>query len=62
MHILSSVPITLGRENIILYLFSLEIVSDWLLFNAIFSAIFWREEVTFQWDNDEVRFVLDQHA
>jgi hypothetical protein len=35
------------------------------LFNAnsaIFSAISWREQVNFQWDNDEVRFVLDQHA
>jgi hypothetical protein len=22
----------------------------------------WREQVHFQWDDDEVRFVLDQHA
>jgi hypothetical protein len=22
----------------------------------------WREQVNFQWDDDEVRFVLDQHA
>jgi hypothetical protein len=28
-----------------------------------FSAISWREQVTFQWDdNDDVCFVLDQHA
>jgi hypothetical protein len=27
-----------------------------------FSAISRREKVTFQWDDDEVRFVLDQHA
>ena len=27
-----------------------------------FSAISWREQVNFQWDDDEVRFVLDQHA
>ena len=27
-----------------------------------FSAISWREQVNFQWDNDEVHFVLDQHA
>ena len=27
-----------------------------------FSTISWREQVTFQWDDDEVRFVLDQHA
>ena len=25
-----------------------------------FSAISWREQVNFQWDDDEVRFVLDQ--
>jgi len=28
---------------------------------SIFSAISWREQVNFQWD-DEVRFVLDQHS
>ena len=27
-----------------------------------FSDISWREQVNFQWDDDEVRFVLDQHA
>jgi hypothetical protein len=28
-----------------------------------FSAILWREQVNFQWDeDDEVRFVLDQYA
>ena len=28
-----------------------------------FSAILWREHVTFWWDDDDdVRFVLDQHA
>ena len=40
-------------------------VSEWLLFNAdsaTLSAISWREQVKFQWDVDEVRFVLDQHA
>ena len=26
------------------------------------SAISWREQVTFPWDHDKVRFVLDQHA
>ena len=25
-------------------------------------AMSWREQVNFQWDDDEVRFVLDQHA
>jgi hypothetical protein len=29
---------------------------------CIFSAISWREQVTIQWDDDEVRFELSQHA
>jgi hypothetical protein len=40
-------------------------VSEWLLFNtkfSNFSAISWREPVNFQWNDDEVRFVRDQHA
>jgi hypothetical protein len=37
--------------------------SEWLLFNVNnFSAISWLEQVTFQWYDDEVSFVLDQHA
>ena len=27
-----------------------------------FSAISWWEQVNIQWNDDEVRFVLDQHA
>jgi hypothetical protein len=27
-----------------------------------FSAISWREQVTFQWDDDDVHFVLFEHA
>ena len=27
-----------------------------------FPAISWSEQVNFQWDDDEVRCVLDQHA
>ena len=27
-----------------------------------FPAISWREQVNFQWDGDEIRFVLVQHA
>jgi hypothetical protein len=38
------------------------IVSEWLLFNANSSAMSWREQINFQWDDDEVCFVLDQHA
>jgi len=26
------------------------------------SAISWREQVNFQWDDDEVRFLLNEHA
>ena len=36
-----------------------------ILFNtnsAIYSAISGREQVNFQWDDDDVRFVLDQNA
>jgi hypothetical protein len=40
------------------------LVSEELLYNTIFSAIpTWREQVTFWWDDDYgVCFVLDQHA
>jgi hypothetical protein len=27
-----------------------------------FSAVSWRAQENFQWDDDEIRFVLDQHA
>jgi len=27
-----------------------------------FSAISWREQVNYQWDDDKVRFVLDQQT
>ena len=48
--------------------FAIEIewVSEWVIVAqrqlCNFSAILWREQVSFQWDDDEVRFVLDQHA
>jgi hypothetical protein len=37
-------------------------MSEWMLFNTISAIWSWREQVNFQWDDDEVRFVLDQHA
>jgi hypothetical protein len=41
-------------------------VSEWVIVverqSSNISAISWREQVNFQWDDDEVRFVLDQHA
>ena len=36
--------------------------SEWLLFNANFSVISWQEQVNFQWDDNDVCFLLDQHA
>ena len=57
-----------SRIKIILffqYLLLIDCVSEWLLFtanSAILSATLWREQVNYQWDDDEVRFVLDQHA
>jgi hypothetical protein len=29
---------------------------------SIFLAILWWEQITFQWDDDDVRFVLDQQT
>ena len=52
------------EDSVCLQNFNTKRVSEWLLFNAN-SAIFqlsWREQVNFEWDDDEVRFVLDQHA
>jgi hypothetical protein len=40
-------------------------VSEWLLFNAnsaIVQVYHGENKVNFQWDDDEVRFVLDQYA
>jgi hypothetical protein len=39
-------------------------VSAWLLFNAnsYICQLYHDESVNFQWDDDEVRFVLDQHT
>jgi hypothetical protein len=41
-----------------------EVVDEWVndCCLTIITAISWREQVNFQWDDDEVRFVLDQHA
>ena len=41
-------------------------VSEWVIVFkrqiSNFSPISWREQINFQWDDDEVRFVLDQNA
>jgi hypothetical protein len=37
------------------------VIIAYLQFSNI-SAISWREQVNFQWDDDELRFVLDHHA
>jgi hypothetical protein len=38
------------------------IQDDSLSANLKFSFWLWREQINFQSDDDEVRFVLDQHA
>ena len=35
---------------------------QYLVVKCQFSNCSWQEQVNFQWDDDEVRFVLDQHA
>ena len=37
-------------------------MSERVIANSNVSAISWREQVNFHRDDDEVRFVLDQHA
>ena len=40
-------------------------MSEWLLFNtnsAIFQLYHGENKLFFLWDDDELRFVLDQHA
>jgi hypothetical protein len=58
-------------DNLLVYHLIIKILKnqnntiEWLLFNtnsAIFSDISWQEKINFQWNDDEVRFVLDQHA
>jgi hypothetical protein len=73
LHILSSLVIVLYLPVPISKLWSLTLnfvnnsVSEWvgdccLTPIQYFSAILWREQVNFQWDDDEIRFVLDQRA
>ena len=39
------------------------IISEWVICSLTpTAAISWLEQLNFQWDHDEVRFVLDQHA
>jgi len=61
--------VTMNREKLqkIFSNLTIEWVSEWVIdVSRQFSnrsAISWREQVNFQWDDDdEVRFVLDQHA
>ena len=57
--------ITLTCHSI--YYLTIKWVSEWvsdccLMPTQQFSAISWQEQVNFQWGDDEVFFVLDQHA
>ena len=59
-----NIPVGKSKINQNLYIFPIMNI-EWLLLNAnsaIFSAILWQEQVTFQWDDDEVCIVLDQHT
>ena len=49
---------------VLFFLFGVEWVSDCCLTSSqhIILAILWRKEVNFHWNDDEVRFVLDQHG
>jgi hypothetical protein len=42
------------------------IMSEWMIVLKpqlkSFSTISWQEQVNFQWEDDDVRFVLDKHA
>ena len=54
-----------GHQNMSLFsegetIINLQVMSEWLLLTN-FSAISWQEQVKFQWDDDEVRNLLDQH-
>jgi len=46
----------------------IQVIEDWVSgcclmpIQQFFSYISWREQVNFQSDDDEVHFVLDQHA
>jgi len=61
------INIGLGHENSWRIWSSLNEHMRWVsdccltLIQQFFSYI-WREQVNYQWDDDEVRFVLDQHA
>jgi hypothetical protein len=66
MEYLDMFKITIVKINLYLYIvlhWGSELVSGCCLKpTQHFSAISWREQVNFQWNDDEFRFVLDQHA
>ena len=68
LKIIAHIPLRSGTLNV--YLYRYEWVTEWVSecclapTQQFFSYIMtWREQINFQWDDDdEVRFVLDQHA
>jgi hypothetical protein len=53
------------QKTVLIWTIQSEWLSTWLLFNAntaIFLATSWREQLNFPWDDDEVRFLLDQQV
>jgi len=52
--------LSIFSQNLLIWLILRKIHLKIQLSNS--SSISWREQVTFWWNDDEVRFVLDQHA
>jgi hypothetical protein len=49
----------------LVFYYAILVMSEWLLFNVnstMFQLYHGEKHVNFQWDDDEVHFVLDQHA
>ena len=64
------VPLSALKHDEHFYYFVIILTNDIIIFvvlmNCIrwynFSTISWWEQVTFQWDDDDVRFILGQHS
>ena len=51
-----------NKPPVIEYWVSKRVSDCCLMHSKHFSAIWQRDQVTFQWDDDDVCFVLDQHT
>jgi hypothetical protein len=57
----SSVVASVETSSVVASVETSSVVASGLEMSQI-SAISWREHITFRWDDNEVRFVVDQHA